>query len=82
MGPNFRQAGDVEQTVEQAGQDVTITTTATPRFPLADPGAMIEELAALHGLTAPLQVSPTGRQAGAVSQVFTQAGGVTTITRQ
>lgn len=82
VGSNFRQAGDVEQTVEQVGQDVTITTTATPRFPLADPGAMIEELAALHGLTVPLQVTPTGRQAGDITQAFSQSGGVTTVTRQ
>jgi hypothetical protein len=43
---------------------------------------MIDDLAALHGLTADLTVSPTSRIAGAIQQVITASGAATVVARQ
>ncbi len=82
VGSTSRVAGEVQQTVSETGSTVTVTTTATPEFAVGDPGLMIEELAALHGLTAPLVVSPTTRTAGTIQQAFSTSGSTTTVTRQ
>ena len=77
-----RQAGALQQRIEQLGDTVTISTDAIPMDEVADAGLHIEELAALHGLTADLVVSPTLRQAGAIVQELGNAGGITTVVRQ
>lgn len=82
VGPSSRSAGDITQTINQAGQSVTIATTAADDVVLADVGQMIEELAALHGITAPLTVTPTTRIAGTIVQSLATVGSVTTVTRQ
>ena len=82
VGASSRTAGDVTQTVTQAGQAVSITTTAASDTFTGSVGQMIEELAALHGLTATLQVTPTSRTAGALVQTLASVAGVTTVTRQ
>jgi hypothetical protein len=82
VGPTSRVAGDVSQTVADNNGTVTVTTTAQPLAAEVEPGLMIEELAALHGLTAPLVVSAATRTAGSISQVFGTAGNATTVTRQ
>jgi hypothetical protein len=43
---------------------------------------MIEQLAALHGLTSPLQVTATARIAGALVQRIESAGGTTRVRLQ
>lgn len=82
VGQNFRRAGDLEQSVTQSGGTVVIETVAGDGTFSGSVGKMIEELAALHGLTAPLEVTSTGRQAGNIAQVIASGGGITTITRQ
>jgi hypothetical protein len=82
VGPNARSAGDITQTISQAGQSVTISTTTADDVLLVDVGQMIEELAALHGITTPLTVTPTSRTAGAIVQSLATVGSVTTVTRQ
>jgi hypothetical protein len=82
VGPTTLQAGIVEQTVSQDGDTVVISTASRTALNPADPGLMIEELAALHGLTVDLEVNNTTRVAGAIAQAFSQAGNSTTVTRQ
>lgn len=77
-----RSAGPIEQSVAEASGVVTINTTAEPTYPDYDPGLMITELAALHGIGQTLTVTSTTRVAGPISQVFGSAGGATTATRQ
>ena len=81
VSASSRSAGAVEQLVTQSGTTVTISTTAAPSVFSGDAGALIDELAALHGLTADLIVTPTSRTAGAISQTLAQAGTTTTVTR-
>jgi len=82
VGPTSRQAGDIEQSITAAGDAVTISTLAQPDYLDFDPGLMVEELAALHGLTVDLVVTPVTRTAGSIVQDMVLAGGVTTVTRQ
>lgn len=76
-----RVAGDVTQSIAEAGGTVTIETTARGDTLTGDVGTMIEELAALHGLTDPLTVTQTGRSAGAISQTISAAGSTTIVLR-
>lgn len=76
-----RTAGALAQTVSESGGTVTVNTTAAPAAMPADPGALINELAALHGLTGPLQVTAASRSAGSITQTLATAGGTTTVTR-
>jgi hypothetical protein len=82
VGENARSAGAVQQSVAQSGETVSISTTAHAAYTDVDPGAMIEELAALHGLTATLSVTPTTRTAGGIVQSMAVVGSTTTVTRQ
>lgn len=82
VSTSSRTAGDVEQTVTQVGQAVSIATTAASDTFTGNLGQMIEELAALHGLSATLQVTPTTRTAGAIVQAMSTVGTTTTVTRQ
>lgn len=82
VGSSSRTAGDVTQTITQAGQAVSITTTAASDTFTGSIGQMIEELAALHGLSGPLVVTPTSRTAGAIVQALSTVGTTTTVTRQ
>lgn len=81
VSPTARQAGAVAQTVAEASGTVTITTTAGATVFAGNPGQMIDELAALHGLTAPLTVTAASRAAGSISQAIATAGDTTTVTR-
>ena len=78
-GDGVRQAGGVMQTISGAGP-TTVTTTATTPF-TGDLDAWIDALAAEIGLTAPLQVTPTGLTAGSLSQVFAETSTAITVTR-
>lgn len=82
VDPISRVAGAMEQQVSEAAGVVTVATVSVPSLLGADPGTMIEELAALHGLTDDLVVSATQRTAGSIVQAITQVGNVTTVTRQ
>lgn len=82
VGPAYRRTGDIEQTVTDASGTVTVETTAGNDTFSGSPGLMIEELAALHGLTTPVAVTPTTRTSGTISQTFTTVGGVVTVARQ
>ena len=82
VSPTQRVAGDVVQQVVEAAGAVTITTTGRSDTLHANPGAMIEQLAALHGLTSPLQVTATARIAGALVQRIESAGGTTRVRLQ
>lgn len=82
VSPTQRVAGDVVQSVVEAAGAVTITTASRSDTLHADPGAMIEQLAALHGITAPLVVTATQRSAGAIVQAIAATPQATTVTRQ
>jgi hypothetical protein len=82
VGATQRAAPGLLQDIGEAGGTVTISTSTAPTTPLRDPGLMIQELAALHGLTTTLSVTPTTRVAGTISQIFSTAGTTTTVTRQ
>ena len=77
-----RSTGSLSQSVTTSGGTTTIETLSHATESLLDVGLMIDELAALHGLTTTLTVTSTQRTAGAITQAFTQAGGATTVTRQ
>lgn len=81
VSPTARQAGAVAQTVAEASGTVTITTTAGATVFAGNPGQMIDELAALHGLTTALTVTAASRAAGSISQAIATAGDTTTVTR-
>lgn len=81
VGPSSRSAGAVAQTVTEVGTTITVATTEAPAAFAGNPGAMIDELAALHGLTVPLVVTPNGRAAGSITQTISTAGATTTVTR-
>jgi len=76
-----RAAGDVMQSISESGGEVTIETTGAGDTFTGDVGAMIEELAALHGLTVPLVVTQAGRTAGPISQTISAAGSTTIVLR-
>ena len=82
VGPTSRRNGAMQQTVSEAGGTVTVATDAAPSAAGAQVGTMVEELAALHGLTVDLEVTDSQRRAGAIVQTISEAGGVTTVTRQ
>ena len=76
-----RSAGDLVQSV--SGTDtVRINTVGGTDTLTGSIGTMIEELAALHGLTTELVVTPTSRTAGSITQALAVAGTTTTVTRQ
>lgn len=77
-----RTAGPLQQAVEDTGSMVTISTTTLPLAYPVDAGLLIEELAALHGLTAALEVGNTYRMAGSIMQSIVATGDGTTVTRQ
>lgn len=77
-----RVAGDVVQTVAESGGVVTIETTGGNDTLSGSVGQLIEELAALHGITEALEVTETSRIAGGIEQSISVSGGVTTVTRQ
>lgn len=82
VSPTRRAAGDLVQDIVEAAGTVTITTTGRGDTLHAGPGAMIEQLAALHGITAPLVVTATQRSAGAIVQAIAATPQATTVTRQ
>ena len=82
VAPTSRTVAGLEQQVVSAGGEVTITTLAQDDSIAQSVGVMVEELAALHGITQPLVVTSTSRAAGAILQLFSSAGSTTTITRQ
>lgn len=77
-----RVAGDVVQVVAENGGTVTIETTGGNDTVSGNIGLLIEELAALHGITETLQVTETSRYAGSINQTINFVEGITTITRQ
>ncbi len=81
VGRDSRQAGDLVQSITESGETVTIKTTDGNTTLSGDIGQMIEELAALHGLTADLVVKDTERRAGSIVQSIIQTNGVTTVAR-
>lgn len=76
-----RSAGPLQQSISGTGP-VSITTTAAADFEGDTLDAIIDELAAIYGLTGTLTVSTTARSAGSVVQAISSAGGTTTVTRQ
>ena len=76
-----RVAGTLEQAVVDGGGLVTISTTSTQTGTSLNIGAMVDDLAALHGLTASLIVTPTSRIAGTITQTMTTVGTTTTVAR-
>jgi hypothetical protein len=82
VGPAERRAGDLVQTVSESAGTVTLTTVAGHGTFCGQVGTMVEELAALHGLTVPLVVTSVARNAGSVTQNIVSVSGTTTVTRQ
>jgi len=82
VSPSSREVASLQQQVTSLGEATTIETISLPVEVPLNPGLLIEELAALHGLTAPLIVTSEGRTAGAIVQSFSSAGNLTVITRQ
>lgn len=81
VGPSSRAAGAIRQTVSEAGGTVTVKTLEVPVGLPDMAGLMIEELAALHGLGADLEVTSISRRAGAVTQSMQTSGGATRVVR-
>ena len=81
VSPTGRAAGDLSQTVIDASGTVTIATVAGPSTFAGNAGQMIDDLAALHGLTDDLIVTPSSRTAGSISQTIAVAGSTTTVAR-
>jgi hypothetical protein len=77
-----RIAGGLDQAIAEAGGTVTITTNSAPGAAIGDIGMMVEELAALHGLTVALNVTSVSRSAGSVTQNLQSVSGAITVTRQ
>lgn len=82
VSPTARTSGAVEQVISESGGNVTISTTSTNTSFNGDIGTIISELAALHGLTANLVVTPLTRSFGSITQDIFTVSGVTTVTRQ
>lgn len=79
VSANGRSAGTLIQTVS-GSTAVTISTTSAPPL-VGNLDDWIDSLAALHGLTADLVVTPTSRTAGPVTQNISTQGLITTVTR-
>lgn len=77
-----REAGDLRQSIVESAGEVTVQTIAGSDTFAGDVGVMIEELAALHGLTAPLVVTPTSRVVGSITQLLQASGSQTLVARQ
>lgn len=73
-----RSAGALSQTISGANT-VTITTTSSDVLQ-GSLDTWIDALAAVHGLTAPLVVTATSRDAGALHQTLANDGTTTTVT--
>lgn len=82
VAPTSRAVAGLSQEIISLSGTVTVKTLAQESALAAPVGTMLEELAALHGLTVDLVVTPTSRTAGGISQAFTTVGSQTTITRQ
>lgn len=82
VSPSLREVASLQQQVTSLGGATTIETLFLPVEAPLNPGLLIEELAALHGLTVPLTVTSEGRTAGTIAQSFSSAGNLTVITRQ
>lgn len=82
IGPSTRRAGDLVQSITESAGTVTIRTTSAGTAFNGTPGEMIEELAALHGLTEDLVVTKSSRQAGSIVQAIASSGNSTTVARQ
>lgn len=82
VAPTSRAVAGLSQEITSLSGTVTVKTLAQEPALAAPVGTMLEELAALHGLTVDLVVTPTSRTAGGISQAFTTVGSQTTITRQ
>jgi hypothetical protein len=80
VSAKLRSAGGLVQTVVGTDQ-VTITTISVP--PLSgNTSNWIDGLAEIHGIHAPLTVTSTSRDAGAVHQTIVTDGVTTTVERQ
>ena len=75
-----RTAGSLVQSVVGT-QTVTVSTSSAPVL-AGNVDAWIDDLSAIHGLTAPLAVTATSRTAGAVNQAISTADNITTVARQ
>jgi hypothetical protein len=82
VSSDSRVAGDVVQSVGRNGGLVTIETTAGNDTISGTAGLLVEELAALYGITDTLEVTATSRTAGTIAQSISSINGVTTVTRQ
>jgi hypothetical protein len=77
VSPTSRQAGALTQSVSGA-VSISVATTSTQPFE-GSLSAWVDKLAAIHGLTETLIVTPTSRLAGGLSQSFTQVGDATVV---
>lgn len=79
-----RTAGDVQQSVTTAtaGSISTVTVSTSAMAPTDwDVGKWVNDLAAIHGLTADLIVTPTSRTAGTIFQSMDNDGNDTVVER-
>ena len=82
ISPTAREVSSLLQSVSSVEASTTVETNSLPNDVPADPGLLIEELAALHGLTVPLTVAAGSRTAGTIVQSFSVVGSSVTVTRQ
>lgn len=82
VAPTSRAVAGLSQEITSLSGTVTVKTLAQESAVTTPVGTMLEELAALHGITVDLVVTPTSRAAGSISQIFTTVGSQTTVTRQ
>ena len=82
VAPTSRAVAGLSQEITSLSGTVTIKTLTQESAVTTPVGTMLEELAALHGITVDLVVTPTSRTAGGISQAFTTVGSQTTVTRQ
>lgn len=81
---NNRSAGPIQQSVSTAvaGSISTVTVSTTSMAPTDwDVGKWINDLAALHGITTDLIVTPTSRTAGTIFQTMDNDGTDTVVER-
>lgn len=82
-----RSAGEVTQSISEAGGTVTVTTTAAPGGSSGtsqlsvEETQWLEELARVYGLVDPLTVTDTSRGDGTLTQTISTAGGTTTVSK-
>jgi hypothetical protein len=76
-----RSSGTLAQTINESSGIITIETTAVPSLLAGDPGSFVDDLAAIHGLTAPLVVAANSRVAGSINQTIVTMGSTTTVSR-